>query len=304
VTTYGYGSVTINPIDGTATGSGPVKDCYDALVAAPTMATIPAGAGAGVDAKERLADLARSLIPSAITPLGVQKHDTTHSPLGLWQFNHGSYADSSGNGRTLSVSKGAPTWSQLFPGVECLFFNGDPVIGLRLIYNVDDAVLEALNGAITIEALGAFRVYVGATAQRMITFEGSGETEVENFLFSVAFNTAYETEWLHEHGAGINDTYAVPYQPQDLQPCHFAVTKTAGQVVQFYLNGLPLGPPSAALTAPTGGTGNNRLYVGGASTGSWSGYLASLKLIGSALTAAEIKAEYNRTMGPAFGYQP
>ena len=227
----------------------------------------------------------------------VRKHDTEHQPLGLWQFDHGDLTDSSGNGRTLTVDKGTSCWSQLYPGLDCLFFNGDTTSGVRLIYNVADTALR-LTGDLTIEMLAHFRTYSGT--QTFISHGGSTEDEVQNILYSVAMTDTFQSRWLHEQGAGANEVYGVDYQPQDEQICHFAVTRSSN-VIQFYLNGRALGAASSALNAATGGA-DGRLYIGGSATGSWAGYLASVKLIGSALTAAEIRAEYNRTMGPAFGF--
>ncbi len=106
-------------------------------------------------------------------------------------------------------------------------------------------------------------------------------------------------QWTSESGAGVDADYVANSNttedlPAQFTPVHLAVTRISN-VVQFYLNGLPWGLPSSALTTPAGGTS------GAFNVSSGSNRIFGLKIIASGLTAAQIKAEYNRTMGVAFG---
>lgn len=59
---------------------------------------------------------------------------------------------------------------------------------------------------------------------------------------------------------------------------------------------------STGLSAPTGGS-SDKLYIGSNADAlqDFNGAISSVKIIGSALTPAQIRAEYNRTLGPALG---
>ncbi len=226
----------------------------------------------------------------------IQLHDTTHSPLGLWQLN-GSLLDSSGNGRTLTVETGTSRFTQIAPQLEGFLFDGSTA----LWYNVADAALRLL-GDMTFECLWILDEPVASGA--FFSHEGSaGETEVNNVLYSWIISTYPTLQWYSEHAAGVDDaaTFTIG-QPTRGQLAHLAVKRESNIVSQF-LNGLPYGPASSALVAPTGGS-NGKFRLGAFPTVRTKGVMCSAKLMNTALSADAIKAEYNRTLGPALGMAP
>lgn len=227
----------------------------------------------------------------------VRRHDTTHSPLGLWQFDTFSTAgeDTSGNGLDLTVEAGTKRTIHVFPGVEGIYLDGS-----TSWYESTGASSLELTGDMTFEALCI--VQTASNNDPFFTHQASGETEATNQLYGLKYDTAPAVLWLQESGAGVNATHAVGnamMMPGQL--CHMAVTRTSG-VVQAYLNGRRWGSASSALTTPTGGGSGNFRLGSDATPEYFHGAFASVKLIGSALSAAQVRAEYNRTMGPAFGF--
>lgn len=218
--------------------------------------------------------------------------DTTHSPLGLWHFN-GDLADASGNARTLSVDAGAAVYSELWPGHKGIDLNGTCRLtnshsSFQLTGNCTVEMVCVLNGA--------------PNANPVLICGASGETEATNVLYWLSFSGASRLfSWLSESGAGVDAAFALTAAalPAPGVPFHFAVTR-ASNVIQAYVNGVAHGPASSALTTPTGGT-SGALWVGGAVTTLCAPLLLSeLKIIGSALSAPQVLAEAERTIGALY----
>jgi hypothetical protein len=130
----------------------------------------------------------------------------------------------------------------------------------------------------------------------------SSEIATENILYRIYINAGI-IGYFAERGSGINIQYTVDRMPPIGVPFHLAMVRpTDTDDVTFYLNGEQIGASSSGLDGPTDGQ-NARLYIGtsGDAAADFDGVIASVKIINSALTAAQIKAEYNRTLGPALG---
>jgi hypothetical protein len=253
-----------------------------------------------------VASSANPNLPDGYTS-AIQLHDKTHSPVGLWQFNKNTL-DSSGNGLHLTID-GAFIYDPLAPG---LYGISHTSAFARLYRTQFDAAL-AITGDMTIEffvtlysAMVTSNVYSNAS---IVSYGLDSSTAVNNYLYKIDFSTLANfnkgLRWIQESGVGVEDIF-VPSAVHIIYPhiVHVAVTRTSN-VIQFYLNGLPAGAPSSTLTTPTGGS-NGKFHVltisdGSSGSGTRGVTIASLKVIASALTADEIKAEYNRTFGPAFG---
>jgi hypothetical protein len=104
-------------------------------------------------------------------------------------------------------------------------------------------------------------------------------------------------QWLSESGAGVNFNYQITDR-NPLYICHFAVTRVSN-VIQFYINGRTLGPPSGVGATPDGGT-NSIFRVGDNTNSAPFCALASLKIVPSGLTAAQVLQEARFTIGGAF----
>lgn len=289
-----YGTVTIDPVTGVATGSGQVKTAYDALVASASFASSIAAGAAGVPAKEQLAELARALIPAAAAPGVIARHDTTHSPVGLWQFD-GDLTDSSGNSLTLSVSAGTILYSDIMPGFKAAWFDNATAL------NRSAAALR-ITGSMTIECL--MILDAGPNGNPWISHGIAGELETQNIIYESAILSGRLPQWFSESGAGVNALSALTTTalPPVHQLFHFAITRSSG-TVRHYVNGRALGG-GLSHTTPTGGSLGS-LVIGSSAAGAVYGahmFLSSLKIIPSALTLAQIEDEYNLTLGPVYGF--
>lgn len=222
----------------------------------------------------------------------IQKFDVTHSPVGLWQFG-GDLTDSSGNGFTLTVETGTARFTNTMGLV------GLVISATTLFRNNFEASLN-ITGNLTIEMLLALQSYT--TGRTLVSHSASGDaSSVSNLAYGVSITTGPALTFKSESGTGVDASYSI----NDLPPrtlCHFAVTRSTN-VIQFYLNGQTMGAASSALTAPTGGT-SGRFRVGMVADTTENApdcSIFSLKVVNSALSAAQIAAEYNRTLGTFFG---
>jgi hypothetical protein len=237
-------------------------------------------------------------------------HDTTHAPVGLWQLQN-DLLDTSGNNFTLSTEllgvSGKEAYGPMYPNLFGIASHSS--LNWKIYRNATDSALR-LTGDMTIECFLLIHEDQIFSDNTNIIGHGdlSGSSSVNNYLYRIsltstgAFNKG--VTWTQQSGSGVDSTYA----PTDFKITagnlvHFAATRTSN-VIQFYLNGLPAGAASTALTTPTGGTAGKLHVLSSSSSVSnkpSNATISSLKIIPTALSAAQIKAEYNRTFGKAFG---
>ncbi len=224
----------------------------------------------------------------------VNVHDLTHAPIGLWQLNE-TLNDTSGNNRHLVMSAGNTRYTEIYPGVRAL----NLATTNRLNFSTTGTALQR-TGDITIEMLLLLYAYPAGLAP-LVSYQASGETEATNTLYETGLNVD-QLRWLSESGAGVDATFSVDRLPALGEICHFA-TRRSSNVIQNFVNGSLLGSASGTLTTPTGGTSSS-FWVGSVSGFTPACAMASLKVVASALTNDEIKAEYNRTLGGLLGRLP
>lgn len=249
---------------------------------------LPAPCGEGATdrhATHGTTDYLNSIAAGAPALGRVQLHDTTHSPVGLWQFQE-ALMDSSGSGFNLTQSVGNTRYVELAPGIKGVNVTTSDV----LAFTTTGTTLQR-TGDITIETILLLYAYATAVFAEYTT--AGSETEANNTLYQSAM-TANQLQWFSEHGGGVDDLYNNARLPPLGQLCHLAWTRTS-DVAQCYINGTAFGAASSALTTPTGGTTASFRIVGGQFA------LASLKIVPSALSAAQVKAEYNRCLGGLLG---
>ena len=249
---------------------------------------------------------------TSISAVGeILRHDTAFSPVGLWQFNQ-SLVDGSGNGFTLTVDA----------GTESYVLMEQRLWGIRLdncrLTHAFDPLLHQL-GDMTIGMFLMWETQPGGYT--IITFSG-GESDASstlNYNYTIALSpngivspiTDRVPSWFSEHGVGVNDIYTVATatgKPLLLPPpgvlFHLMVTRTSN-VIQFYVDGVPFGPASGVLTATDDGSASMLWFGGIAGTGparlQTGTVCSSAVIIPSALTADQVKAYYNRTLGPFKG---
>jgi len=166
---------------------------------------------------------------------------------------------------------------------------------------VSDTVLRDY-GDLTIQLLCMFRT--APSGAYVIAFQASGETEPTNYSWSVQVSSANTMGYFAEFGAGGDTSYITPVSQRGLPGLGVLfkldmVRKavTGGVTIQFYVNGIPFGPPSGILTAPTGGTTSQLVLT---QTGA-SVELAGVEIDNAVLTDGQIVEAYNRTLGGHFG---
>lgn len=224
------------------------------------------------------------------------RHTTLYSPVALWQLN-GSLVDGSGGGYSLAVSSGTARYTDVWPGVRGFRFDGST--DLRR-----STVTAALNITGDMTILGLFAVIAIVSGNTiLIQCAATGETLNDNFLYSIILYDTGKLEYLAEYGAGVNISYVI----EDGPPLggvgfHMALVRASNQV-QFYLNGETLGAASTGLAGPAiGAAPLQYISIGGDAGGQrFRGAIASFKIVPSALTAVQVRAEYALTLGKTFG---
>lgn len=224
-------------------------------------------------------------------------HDTTFNPSALWQFNE-TLSDTSGNGFDLTISAGPTTqYTDIYPSVRGLYL----LSGLTAAHTTTTPAGLQISGDITIECLVDFTVR--NVSHPFFACDAAAVSSASNRQYGVAFDSNGFPTWSQEHGT--QDSTGGTFTCTEMFPprlCHFAVTRISN-VIQFYCNGLPLGSASGTLTTPTGG-GSSVFRLGQGSSPTGEGILRSLKIVAAGLSAAQVKAEYNRCLGNVFWTDP
>lgn len=216
--------------------------------------------------------------------------DATYSPIVLWSGNE-TLTDSSGNGRTATVSTGTVVYSDLWPG-----YRGFSLQSCRLSYT--NAAVQ-LTGDLTIEGVFVFDAAPNGTA--LYCHSASGETSGANFLYGQYVLASRLPSWLSESGAGVDATFVgtITALPPPGQPFHFCTTRI-GNIIRNYVDGTLIGVASGALTTPTGGASGS-LFLGGETGTTHPSFLcADFKVIGAGLDDSQVAAEAERTIGQLY----
>ena len=233
----------------------------------------------------------------------IGQHLATANTVTLHQLTAGTLEDSGPNNWPLAVGVGTERYSYFHPSLGGFYFDGATVLGLA-----DRHEALEITGELTVELIAAFE-RVGTASWNVLFYSASGETEATNVLYGFSVTrtepSAPHTQiphWLQEHGAGTNSESDFgnnfPFGPVT----HLAFSRSAEQLVTLYVNGRVWGTP-VTLTAPTGGS-SSRLCIGGSAYGTASGMvgvLASVHVQNTCLTANQVKADYNHTLGPIYG---
>lgn len=214
--------------------------------------------------------------------------DNTDSPICVYNFGVPDGTDSSGNGFTLTSA--SAEFIESVPQRYALNSGS-------LARGAFDASL-AITGDITIEVIG--RYISGGSALTIISYTSSGETSATNTLWLLGITSARKLRWLHEHNTGVTATDAEYIFSGNINvPTHTLVkldAVRASGVITFYMNGKALSPSSGTLITAVGGTSSVLTIAPGVGFD-----LMQARVTASAKSAATLKAEYNKTMGVAFG---
>lgn len=239
---------------------------------------------------ETLSIVAPSVTFNGIRPVVAPRaHDSTYSPISLHQLD-GNLNDSIGS-NNFSVTAGTELYGYC-KGLRGFAFNGSTTIA-------GSTATPALLGDMTAECLlNIARVH---SSQQRIFHEGgssASETEANNSLWALdvtATNNALQHS--SEYSTGTDTVYLTTISIPVGEIIHLAMVRASNQV-SLYLNGILVAGPSSTLQTPTGGS-TARMEFGGA-TGTTpvylAGWMASVKVMASALTADQILREANYTL--------
>lgn len=215
-------------------------------------------------------------------------HDTTHSPIGLWQLQD-DHLDTSGNGHDLTAT-GTSLWNDGWIGTSYRTASG--VYGTRA-----DTTFRLL-GAVTVA--GIVRLRTTGSLCQMASYSGVGATEATNIAWGCGVGTNGEPRFVHEYGAGnLVTVQSTTHRLAIRNWAHLAATRNAaGTHVKVFLNGEKCAD-SSGLTAPTGATSAS-LYVGSSVTtfSPWLGSLNSVAVFDTELAESDVQALYARCFLP------
>jgi hypothetical protein len=223
-------------------------------------------------------------------------HDTTHSPVALWNFNS-TLNDTSGNSRHLTLQAGTTRYMSIFPGLTGAWFDGSTYYRLAHTAALDIVGAMTVEAIITVGGVLAADAYIVSHAAP----NGAGESTDNNYLWSMGVQGSVANDFwaFWEYGAGSNVTVDAAVGPAPYTPIHVAMTRSATGVTKFYINGVLMYTSGANTIAEVGASPTQYTTVGANDAGgaTFTGGICSLKIIASELTAAQILAEYQRTIG-------
>ena len=221
--------------------------------------------------------------------------DASLSPVALYDFDS-RVTDLNGNG--LTPSSGTPLYQLLWGNMVGLSCHASALA--RSSYDSALAIL----GDCSIESIVYFMPGIGASSVYLcymgVSVAGSSDNNF-NYAINVSYTPtgpSYSFQWFSQHGTKISDTFTVStgLAPPNGFPFHLIGTRT-NDVIKFYLNGVLIGT-SSALTTPTVTGTASRFNI--ATLGSLCGQLG-LAVYDYALSAAQVKARYNASLGQIFG---
>ena len=222
--------------------------------------------------------------------------DTTYDPVALYLLDD-SLADSSASNLPNLTVNGNENWTDVGYGLR-----GFELDGSSQVYLSSAESEVQITGNLTIEMI--LRVSsINASASPLVIYcAASGEEEVNNSVYQIALlQNTNQLQYFCEYGAGVNVSYnANAGIGTGAAAVLLAMVRSSGNVT-FYANGVQIGDTSVGLTTASGGS-NATLKIGHANIDG--GAICSVKILDVALSADQIKAEYNLSLGPVVGELP
>jgi hypothetical protein len=219
----------------------------------------------------------------------------------LWDFSTETLLDSSGNGNTLSAELGTAFFGQFIPGISGLWLDGSSVVS-----SVDPAPASlVIEGDLTLLLMFRFEAKLAAS----VTLLSLGDTGV-NQAYSTSVGASILTwSFNHQNGAQVNNnvdlTLGIRRFPISQDLIWLALVRDAtAKTVTSYVAGREFAAPTAYANNPDN-TSQGRFRLGSSVTTSLlrvpSTVFYSVKVVPIAYSLAQIEAEWNATMGPAYG---
>ena len=265
-------------------------------------------AGSGVIASDAGGSTTTITIPGSGSALQQpQNHDTTHSPVALWQLD-GDLLDSSGNGHTL-VPAGLATHATDANYVASGLVPGKKALACQNMCLQNTGSAFHILGDITVLMLIFDDGVIRTNSQNIIAWSTYGPaTGVNNTSYNLLFgnSSTYDGKYLayHEHGSAGSPTgpiFIVPghsVRTRNFYEWSHLVMRRESNVYTIFINGVNVGS-SGTVTAPDGG-GSSTLQIAGfldVASYDFQGLLQSVKIVSGSLTDAQIVAEAERCLG-------
>jgi hypothetical protein len=292
-----FGIVIVMPSTNPSNSSGVATAYVDTTLGAVEVELQTTNAvGANQFGVQSWAEVQRVDVSGSDVGIGRALHDTTHDPIALWQLG-ASLQDISGNGRTLT-QVGAGEVSVGHVGLA----TSERGLGTAYLQRPADAGLQILGAVSGMCLVNKREAFSGST--NLIFQQGTDASgaEVDNVLYALYFQNRQLT-YFHQYGAGNNELHSQAVANTRLNQhswMHLGFTRAAnGTDVIVYLNGEPVFVVPV-VNAPTGGGSGNFDIAARASIpggNALGGDIQSLKIVAAELTAADMKAEYERCFG-------
>lgn len=228
-------------------------------------------------------------------------HDLTHDPVVLYQFS-GSLVDTSGNSLNLSLGAGTARYTEMAPGILGAQLDGSSYF----VRSITDTLL-LITGSMTVEAIISMPEATTGDVF-FVAMSAPGESLATNILYqfaSIFSSPVMQWRYFGEYAGGTNVSYqqTSPTSPVG-RTMHVAMTRAdTTNIISFYVDGDYVGS-STSLTTTAFSSATQTFAVGYDNAGSnisRAFNIASLKIIsGSALSASEVRDEYNRTLGQLY----
>jgi hypothetical protein len=164
-------------------------------------------------------------------------------------------------------------------------------------HNVTGTALE-ITGDITVSVI--LLAENAPALDYVFAYTANAETEASNNLYCLRRLDNKETlGWFTEQGGGGDTTFT--FEAATTTTAQLLTVVRDSNVVTLYIDGVQAGASSGSLTAPTGGTSAvfNIGAFGTTTSSAFTGAIACVKVIDSALTASQVFAEYETTWADA-----
>jgi len=243
----------------------------------------------------------------------LQYHDTSLSPVGLWQLNKSLIEVVSG--LSLTLDGGTIQYAQIRPSAWGFAFNGNT----QLQRSTRDAAL-ARTGALSCSMLLHIPDYPSALFTLLSMGSSDFNAPATNCLYRLSVDTNLNLVYQSDSGSGPT-TYTGTFSSSDATlPLgvlfHLGFTRSADnagtQTIKMYLQGTQVGSSITNATTPTGGTQTTgdpvRFGISGKLANNSSDripkgvIMLSPKIYPAELSAADMKAEYNRCLENVYGH--
>lgn len=229
----------------------------------------------------------------------------------LWRMHTAvsGLLDSGPNGIDLAVFAGTARGASAWPTMGGVYFDGS--VGLR----APASSLLRLTGDMTVAFVTTGFRDGTLTNSHFFAHSAFGETEATNYLYGLQYGTFPALTYIHERGAGINETTQWGSSAGQHVfaswniPVMIHLTRASG-VVNLYMQGIQISPSSGVLSAPTGGA-DGRLTIGcsvlgtsGTFANGYNGVITDFLIENRAWSEVEVKTNYNRCLGQIMGRRP